>query len=84
MDRLAIPPAPNATACALRGEEANVSSALPTPPRIVLDIELDLLPFLEGVELPGRECGMVKEDLAAVVGTNKAESTVSDETNNRT
>jgi len=70
--------AANATACTLRVNETNVPGALPTPTGIILDVELDLLPLLEGVELPGREGGVVKEDLAAVVGTNEAESTVSD------
>jgi hypothetical protein len=68
----------------LRTDEADVAGALATTSRIILDVELDLLTFLQRVELAGREGGVVKEDLAAVLGTDKAEPTVSNQANNRT
>src|ERR1041385_1051290 len=68
----------------LRVEKANIAGALPAASRMVLDVELDLLPFLERVELPRREGRVVEKDLAAVLGSNEAEPSVSDQAHNRT
>jgi hypothetical protein len=62
----------------------NVACALPTTSRIVLDIELDLLPLLERVELARTESGMVEENLAAVFGAYEAEAAVSNQANHWT
>ena len=43
-------------AVVLMADDANVARPLPTTAWIVLDVELDLLPFLEGVKLARTEC----------------------------
>jgi hypothetical protein len=60
-------------------DETNVTGALPSASRVILDVELDLLAFLKGIELTRGKRGMVKEDLAAIFGTDEAEPTIPDE-----
>ena len=67
----------------LLSEQTNVGGSLAASSRIVLDVELDLLSLLKGVELARRERRMMKEDLGPVIGANEAEPTVTDETHNR-
>jgi len=66
---------------ALLLDETNVAGAQTTASRIILDVEFDLLPLLQGVELAGAEGGMVEKDLIAVVGANEAETPVSNQAN---
>jgi hypothetical protein len=68
----------------LVAHNANVARALPTTTRIVLDVELDLLAFLERVELAGTQGRVVEEDLAAVVGADEAEAPISNQANDGT
>jgi hypothetical protein len=60
-------------------DDADVGCALTTTARIVLDVELDLLPFLERVELARSQSGMMEENLAAVVGADESEAAVANE-----
>jgi hypothetical protein len=71
----------DAAAIDLAIDNANVSRALPATSWIVLDVELDLLSFLERVELTRTEGGVVEEDLAAILRADEAEPTVSNQTN---
>jgi hypothetical protein len=58
--------------------DPDVHGTLTTATLIVLDVELDLLSFLEGVELTPRKRRMVKEDFAAILGANEGKSAVTD------
>jgi hypothetical protein len=77
-------PAKIATCLSSVAHNANVARALPTTARIVLDVELDPLSFLERVELAGSQGRVVEEDLAAVVGAYEAEAPISDQANDGT
>jgi hypothetical protein len=63
----------------LLSDNTNVSSALTATARVVLDVELDLLSFLERVELAGSQGRMVEENLAAIIGADETEPSIADE-----
>jgi len=68
----------------LAADDTNVACALTAASRIVLNVELDLLPLLERVELARAEGRVVEEDLTAVIGTNEAEPAIADQANDWT
>jgi hypothetical protein len=67
----------------LRSNDSDVHRPLTPATLIVLDVELDFLPFLERIELAPWKRGVVEEDLTAVLGSDEGKSTVANDSNDR-
>jgi hypothetical protein len=67
------------TGVKLASNDADVHCPLPATALIGLDVELELLPFLEGVKLAPGQGGMMEKDFAAVLGADECETTVTND-----